>query len=110
MGGGNTGDLYVVIHLKPHDFFERERDHVICRITVSMVDAVLGAEIEVPTMYGTKDLKIPKGTNTGDVLRFRGDGFPNIRGYGQGDQIMEIQVATPTRLTKRQESCSGNSR
>jgi molecular chaperone DnaJ len=101
--GGEHGDLYVVIHLKPHDFFERERDHVICRVPISMVDAALGGEVEVPTMYGSKHLKIPKGANTGDVLRFRGDGFPNIRGYGQGDQIMEVIVSTPTKLTKRQE-------
>jgi molecular chaperone DnaJ len=101
--GGEHGDLYVVIHVKAHEFFERERDHAICRVPISMVNAVLGAEIEVPTLYGSKTLKIPKGTNTGDVLRFRGEGFPNIRGYGQGDQIMEIVVATPTRLTRRQE-------
>lgn len=101
--GGPPGDLYVVIHVKPHEFFEREGDHVICRIPVSMVDAALGAEIEAPTLDGSRTLKIPKGTNSGDVLRFRGEGFPNLRGYGSGDQIMEMQVLTPTKLTKRQE-------
>lgn len=101
--GGPPGDLYVVIHVKPHTFFEREGDHVICRVTVSMVDATLGAEIDAPTLDGEKKLKIPKGTNTGDILRFRNAGFPNLRGYGRGDQIMEIKVVTPTNLSKKQE-------
>ncbi|MBF0528071.1 MAG: molecular chaperone DnaJ [Deltaproteobacteria bacterium] len=101
--GGPAGDLYVVVHLKPHDFFQRDGDNVWCRIPISAVDAALGAEIEVPTLSGSNTLKIPKGINSGEVLRFRGDGFPSLRGYGRGDQAMEIQVLTPVNLTKRQE-------
>ncbi|MEW6261608.1 MAG: molecular chaperone DnaJ [Thermodesulfobacteriota bacterium] len=101
--GGPAGDLYVVIHLRPHELFQRQDDHVICRIPISMVDATLGAEIEVPTLSGTRKLKIPKGINNGELLRFRSEGFPNLRGYGRGDQIMEIAVLTPNNLTKRQE-------
>ena len=101
--GGPSGDLYVVIHVKPHEFFEREGDHIICTVPISMIDAALSAEIDVPTLENDRKLKIPKGTNSGDVLRFRGEGFPNLRGYGRGDQIMEIKVLTPTRLSKRQE-------
>ncbi len=101
--GGPQGDLYVVIHVRPHEFFEREGDHVICRIPVSMVDACLGAEIDVPTLQGERKLKIPKGTQTGEVLRFRNEGFPNLRGFGRGDQVMEIHVTIPTNLNKRQE-------
>ncbi|MFH1091022.1 MAG: molecular chaperone DnaJ [Pseudomonadota bacterium] len=101
--GGPPGDLYVVIHVKPHEFFEREGDHVLCQIPISMVDAILGAEMEVPTLRGTKKLKIPKGIQSGGILRFRSEGFSNLRGFGQGDQIMEIRVATPTKLTKKQE-------
>jgi len=102
--GGPRGDLYVVIHVEPHDFFEREGDHLLCRIPVSMVDAALGGEIEVPTLLnGQQRLAIPKGTQSGKMLRFKEMGFPNLRGGGRGDQIMEIQVLTPTHLTKRQE-------
>ena len=101
--GGPRGDLYVVIHVRPHEFFERHGDHVTCRIPISMVDAALGAEIDVPTLAGSRNLKIPRGTNNGELLRFRGQGFPNLRGFGRGDQIMEIQVLTPSKLTKRQE-------
>ena len=101
--GGPRGDLYIVIHVRSHDFFEREGDHVICRIPITMVDATLGAEIEVPTLKGERTLTIPKGVNSGEVLRFRNEGFPNLRGYGQGDQLMEIVVKTPTDLTSRQE-------
>ena len=68
-----------------------------------MVEATLGGEVEVPTLEGTRKLKIPKGTNTGEVLRFRNEGFPNIRGFGKGDQVMEIQVRTPVHLNKKQE-------
>ena len=101
--GGPPGDLFVVVHVKPHDYFEREGDHVLCRVTISFVDAALGAEIDVPTISGSKSLKIPKGANNGDILRFRGEGFSNLRGFGRGDQIMELHVETPTKLTKRQE-------
>ena len=101
--GGPPGDLYVVIHVKAHEFFERDGEHVFCRIPVSLVDAALGAEIEVPTLHGEKMLKIPKGVQSGDVLKFNHEGFPNLRGFGKGDQVMEIQVKTPTKLSKRQE-------
>ncbi|MFH1139913.1 MAG: molecular chaperone DnaJ [Pseudomonadota bacterium] len=102
--GGPPGDLFVVIHLQPHELFQRDGDHVVFAVPISMVDAALGGEIEVPTLSGAKNLKIPKGVNTGEVLRFRGEGFPNLRGYGRGDQIMEIRVSTPARLTKKQEA------
>ncbi|MBW1708777.1 MAG: molecular chaperone DnaJ [Deltaproteobacteria bacterium] len=101
--GGPRGDLYVVIHVRPHEFFEREGDHIFCRIPISMVDAVLGAEIEVPTLNGDQILVIPKGTQNGRVLRFKGAGFPNLRGKRQGDQVMEIKVLIPTDLTRGQE-------
>jgi len=101
--GGPPGDLYVVLHVRPHEFFRREGDHVICQVPISMVEAALGGEVDVPTLDGSRKLKIPKGTQNGDVLRFHGEGFPNLRGFGRGDQLMEIQVQIPTKLTKRQE-------
>jgi len=101
--GGPRGDLYVVIHVRPHDFFEREGDHVFCRIPISVIDAALGTKINVPTLNGDQELTIPKGAQNGMTLRFKGAGFPNLRGRGRGDQIMEIKVLTPTNLTKQQE-------
>lgn len=101
--GGARGNLYVVIHLSPHEFFEREGDQVFCRIPVSMVDAALGVEVEVPTLEGTADLKIPKGTQNGRMLKIRNAGFPRLRGSGRGDQIISVDVETPTSMTKRQE-------
>ena len=102
--GGPAGDLYVVIHVKDHELFHRDGDHVFFSLPISMVDAALGAEVEVPTLNGEKTLKIPKGVNTGELLRFRGEGFQNLRGYGHGDQVMEIKVITPSKLTKKQEA------
>jgi molecular chaperone DnaJ len=101
--GGGPGDLYVVLFVKSHEFFEREGDHVICRIPISMVDAALGSQIEVPTLTGKRNLTINEGTNSGDIYRFTGEGFPNLRGYASGDQVMEIKVMTPTGLSRKQQ-------
>jgi molecular chaperone DnaJ len=101
--GGLDGDLYVFLHVEEHDFFIRSGDDIICRIPVSFVHATLGATIEVPTLQGKEKLKIPKGTQNGQTLRFKGKGIPHIRGYGRGDQIIEIFVKIPTVLSKKQE-------
>ena len=101
--GGRPGDLYVIVYVKSHEFFERDGDDLLCRIPISMVDAALGAEVEVPTLSGNRKLEINPGTNTGDVYHFSGEGFPNLRGYASGDQIMEIKVLTPTGLSKKQQ-------
>jgi len=101
--GGPRGNLYVVIHVRPHEFFEREGDHVFCRIPISMTDAVLGTRINVPTMEGERELSIPKGTQNAKIMKFKGAGFPNLQGFGRGDQIMEINIKVPTDLTPRQE-------
>jgi len=101
--GGPPGDLFVFIYVEPHDFFSREGDDVICQIPISFTQAALGTEIEVPTLNGTKNLKIPKGTESGEIFRIKGEGFPRIRGYGRGDEIVQVMVRTPKNLTKRQE-------
>lgn len=103
LNGGPPGDLYVVLHVEPHDFFERDGDRLICRIPISFPQAAMGAEIEVPTLDGVEVLKIPKGTQTGDVLRLRGHGMPNLRSGRKGDLQVQIFVKTPTDLTARQE-------
>jgi molecular chaperone DnaJ len=101
--GGPPGDLFVFIYVEPHDFFSREGDDVICQIPISFTQAALGTEIEVPTLNGAKNLKIPKGTEAGEIFRIKGEGFPRIRGYGRGDEIVQVMVRTPKNLTKRQE-------
>jgi molecular chaperone DnaJ len=89
--------------VEAHDFFSREGDDIICQIPISFPQAALGTEIEVPTLNGKKNLTIPKGTEGGDILRIKGEGFPRIRGHGRGDEIVQIIVKTPSNLSKRQE-------
>lgn len=100
--GGPPGDLYVFVRVKPHRFFRREGNDVVCEIPISFAQAALGDEIDVPTLDGKAKLKIPEGTQTGTVLRLRGLGIPGIRGHGRGDQRVVVKVVTPTRLTPRQ--------
>jgi molecular chaperone DnaJ len=100
--GGPPGDLYVYINVKPHDFFKRNNNDIICQVPISFVQAALGADIEVPTLTGKKKLHIPKGTQPGEVFRFNDEGIPYLKGYGKGDQIMQVLVKTPTGLTKKQ--------
>lgn len=101
--GGPPGDLFIFIYVEPHDFFAREGDDLICQIPISFPQAVLGADLEVPTLNGKKNITIPRGTEPGEILKIKGEGFPKIRGYGKGDQIIQIIVKTPKNLTNRQE-------
>ena len=101
--GGPSGDLYVFIHVEPHEFFERRDNDVYCRISISFVDAALGTTKEVPTLNGSEKLKIPRGTQNGKIFRLKGKGIPHLRGYGRGDQIIEMAVMVPTKLSKKQE-------
>ena len=101
--GGPNGDLYVFIHVEPHEFFERSGDDIYCRIPISFVQAALGDSIEVPTLMSTENLKIPKGTQTGKTFRLKGKGIAHLRGFGRGDQIIETVVTIPTQLNKKQE-------
>jgi len=101
--GGPPGDLFLFIYVEPHDFFAREGDDLICHIPISFPQAALGTELEIPTLNGQKKLTIPRGTESGDLFRIKGEGFPRLRGYGRGDQIVQVVVKTPKNLTKRQE-------
>lgn len=100
--GGPPGDLYVVLHVQEHPFFQREDHHLICTIPISFTQAALGANVEVPTLEGTETLQIPEGTQTGARFRIRGKGIPYLNGHGRGDLYVFIQAVTPTRLTKEQ--------
>ncbi|MFC3882978.1 molecular chaperone DnaJ [Bacillus songklensis] len=101
--GGPPGDLYVVFHVRSHEFFERDGDDVYCEMPLTFAQAALGDEIEVPTLHGKVKLKIPAGTQTGTKFRLKGKGIPNVRGYGQGDQHVIIRVITPTKLSEKQK-------
>jgi molecular chaperone DnaJ len=94
----------VFIHVKPHEFFRRDENDVICQIPISFIQATLGDRITVPTLEGEKSLDIPKGTQFGDVFRFRGDGIPSLRNGRKGDQIVQVTIKTPTNLNKKQEA------
>ncbi len=103
MRGGPPGDLYVVLNVKPHNFFEREGNDIYCEMPITFVQAALGAEIDVPTLEGKVKMKVPEGTQTGTIFRLRGHGIPYRRGSGRGDQHVRMIVTTPTKLTDKQK-------
>ncbi|WP_341278429.1 molecular chaperone DnaJ [Paenibacillus sp. FSL H8-0537] len=101
--GGPAGDLYIVIRVRAHEFFERENDDIYCEVPLSFVQAALGDEIEIPTLTEKIKLKIPAGTQTGTYFRLKGKGVPKLRGYGQGDQHVKVTIVTPQKLTDEQK-------
>ena len=98
IAGGPSGDLYVVISVRPHDLFERQGPDLHCEVPIAFTQAALGAEIEVPTLDGKVKLKIPEGTQSGKRMRLRGKGLPTVRSATRGDQMVHIFVEVPTRL------------
>ena len=102
VNGGPTGDLYVVIHLKKHEIFEREGGNLHCEMPISFSTAALGGEIEVPTLGGSAKMKIPAETQTGAVFRLRGKGIKPLRSNEHGDLMVHVSVETPVKLTARQ--------
>jgi molecular chaperone DnaJ len=100
--GGPPGDLYVVLHVEPHPLFVRDDVDVICELPLSISQAALGARLDVPTLDGKVELKIPEGTQTGKVFRLRGKGIPVLQRQGRGDQLVRVVVETPTNLCDEQ--------
>lgn len=104
MRGGPTGDLYIFIEVKEHALFQRDGNHLFCRVPVSMTSAALGGDIEVPTIDGGKSrVKIPEGSQSGRQMRLRSKGMPAIRGKEVGDMFIELAVETPVKLTAKQK-------
>ncbi|HZW68041.1 MAG TPA: molecular chaperone DnaJ [Pseudogracilibacillus sp.] len=103
INGGPPGDLFVVIRVQQHEFFEREGDNIFLELPITFAQAALGDEVKVPTVHGKVSIKIPAGTQTGKTFRLRNKGVPNVRGYGQGDQHVKVRVVTPTNLTSEQK-------
>jgi molecular chaperone DnaJ len=101
--GAPRGNLRVQILVKKHPFFDRRRNDLYCQVPISFAQAALGAEIDVPTLDGPDHLQVPRGTQSGDILRIKGRGMPDISGRGRGDELVEVVVETPRQLTPRQE-------
>lgn len=101
--GGPSGDLYVVLEVRPHKFFERDGDDLHCVMPISFPQAALGTELEIETLHGPETLKVPEGTQSGREFRLRGKGVPHLNAHGRGDLIIEVRVQTPGKLTKQQK-------
>lgn len=101
---GPRGDLYVEVHVREHEIFQREGTHLICRVPISYTQAALGAQIEIPLIDGRDTLEIPQGTQPGEVFRLRGKGLPDPRGGRTGDLHAEIQVVVPKKLKPDHEA------
>ncbi len=101
--GGPAGDLYIVLHVKHHPFFAREGNDLHCTIPLSVPQAALGAEIQVPTLDGQHTLKIPEGTQPGTTFRVRNKGVHVLNGHGKGDLYIEVRVQIPSKLNKHQK-------
>ena len=102
VNGGPSGDLYVVIHLKPHSVFQRDHNDLHCEMPISFSTAALGGEIEIPTLDGYAKIKVPAETQTGKVFRLRGKGIKGVRSSATGDLMCHVVVETPVNLTPRQ--------
>ncbi|AWT60726.1 MAG: Chaperone protein DnaJ [Candidatus Moanabacter tarae] len=100
LAGGESGDLYIIIHVVEHEIFERIGDDLLCEIPIKFTLASLGGTIDVPTLNGKASLKIPNGTQSGTTFRLRGHGVPGLHDRRSGDQLIRVQIEVPTRLNK----------
>ena len=101
--GGPPGDLYVVIFVREHEFFQRDGNNLHCALPLPFTTLALGAEIKVPGIDGEHSLKIPESTQTGSTFRLRGKGMPDVSGRGHGDLLVTVQAVTPKKLTRDQK-------
>ncbi|MDQ2834574.1 MAG: molecular chaperone DnaJ [Acidobacteriota bacterium] len=100
---GPAGDLYVVLNVKAHKFFERDGDDLHCVMPISFPQAALGTELEIQTLEGAATIKVPEGTQSGKEFKLRGKGVPHLNAHGKGDLVVEIRVQTPAKLNKQQK-------
>lgn len=101
--GGPPGDLYIVIRVKPHEYFQRHEDDLLIELPITFSQAALGDNVKIQTLEGDQDFSIPKATQSGSIKTIKGKGVPNLRGYGRGDLHIRMNVKTPTKLSSRQE-------
>lgn len=102
-GASSPGDLYVIVNIQEHPLFRRNENDVTLDLPIAYTDAILGTNIEVPTLTGKAMIRIPPGTHTGQAFRLKGKGFPKLGGYGSGDMLVKILVDTPQTLSSRQK-------
>ncbi len=102
MYGGRSGDLYILINVQEHPIFQRQGSDIYCEVPISFPQAVLGANIKIPTLNGKVKMKVPSGTQSSKVFRLRGKGITSIHSYGKGDLLVKVIVETPTNLNKEQ--------
>ncbi|MBI2851239.1 MAG: molecular chaperone DnaJ [Chloroflexi bacterium] len=100
--GGPAGNLYINVTVKEHKLFVRENDDILYDLPINFAQAALGTEVDVPTLSGDVKLKIPAGSQTGEVFKLKNKGIPHLNGRGQGSQLVKIKVVTPDSLTKKQ--------
>ena len=101
--GGPRGDLYCYVIIKPHEFLQRDGNDLIAVVPISFTQATLGATIDVPSLDGTKQFKIPSGTQYGAIFRIKGQGLPDMRTHRSGDQLVQVTIETPTKLNSNQK-------
>ena len=103
MRGGPGGDLYVVIHVRDHEVFERDEENLYCEVPVSFSTATLGGELKVPTLVGKASIRVPEGTQTGTLFRLKDKGMPRLNSARKGDLMVRVQVEVPTKLNRKQK-------
>ena len=101
---GSPGDLFVLIHVAPHQYFKRYEDDLLYNLTIGFAQAALGTEVQIPTLEGNTTLRIQQGTQPGQIIRLRGKGMPRFRGYGRGDMQVRVDISVPKKLTTQQET------
>ncbi|MDH4184728.1 MAG: molecular chaperone DnaJ, partial [Nitrospinota bacterium] len=101
--GGPAGDLYLVLHVKEHEKFQRHENDVVVNVEITFPQAALGADIEIPTLEGETSFSVPPGSQPDTLHRLSGRGIPHLQGYGRGDLIVRLMVKTPVTLTKEEE-------
>ena len=102
--GGTPGDLYIMIHMMPHQYFKRDGDDLVYNLYISIPQATLGAEVTIPAIEGKAGLKIHPGTQPGQILRVRDRGMPRMGRYGRGDLRVRVNVVVPKKITQRQKT------
>ncbi|MBI2670614.1 molecular chaperone DnaJ [Candidatus Woesearchaeota archaeon] len=100
--GGRSGDLYIVVHIQENEFFKRKENDIYIKVPITFTQAALGTRIEIPTLDGSVEMKIPPGTQSGTLFRLKGKGIKDIEHNGYGDQYVEVNIVTPSKLSKKQ--------
>jgi molecular chaperone DnaJ len=101
-GSAGRGDLYVIIEVEPHPVFQRHDNDILTQISISLTKAILGSDVEVPTLNGQVKMKIPAGTQPGRIFRLKEKGIPDLHGRGKGDELVRVNIEIPKSLTSQQ--------